>query len=152
MFSSIEHNYWGILSEYTTAYLPEVFTLAALNSPSKHLLPYLSINKKQIELFSINFFHRVKMNFFSLLVLLQIAIAYPMGNAPCDGGRRMTCKWCGESCGQQRCRPVNFKLEKYRNRYILFCWNSSETRQFLITELFFNLINNTNVHYKQIEF
>merc|ERR1712189_162085 len=42
------------------------------------------------------------LNFFGLFT---IALAYPKGNAICDGGRRMMCKWCGDACGQSKCPP-----------------------------------------------
>merc|ERR1712110_847899 len=51
--------------------------------------------------------------FLAFFAVAQGASKYPRGNATCDHGRKMLCKYCGESCGQARC-PEDPKPEDYK--------------------------------------
>ncbi|CAG5100027.1 Oidioi.mRNA.OKI2018_I69.XSR.g16807.t2.cds [Oikopleura dioica] len=45
-------------------------------------------------------------------IFVAFAAAYPYANIACNGNRRYSCRFCGESCGQEKC-PEPFKLEDF---------------------------------------
>ena len=47
------------------------------------------------------------MRLINLYILTGLVNAYPKGNAICDAGRRMSCRYCVEACGTPKCGPVS---------------------------------------------
>lgn len=71
---------------------------------------------------------------YKILFFIGFAAAYPKGSAICDGGRRMSCRFCVDACGAPKCGAVN-KLEFLRTK--------RETRNILRIQIRQNIVPTT---------